>query len=50
MLGDKRADAKKLTELMSMGIKYGDEIKVEVSGEDEEMACTALETVLKEHL
>ena len=49
-LGDKRADAKKLTELMSMGIKYGDEIKVEVSGEDEETACTALETVLKEHL
>lgn len=50
VLGDKRADAQKLTELMSMGIKYGDEIKVEVSGEDEEAACAALETVLKEHL
>ena len=49
-LGEKRADAKKLTELMSMGIKYGDEIIVEVSGEDEEAACTALETVLREHL
>lgn len=50
ILGDRRADAKKLTELMSMGIKCGDEITVEVSGEDEGAACAALETVLKEHL
>lgn len=48
--GEKSADAKKLTELMSMGITYGDEITVEISGEDEETACEALETVLKEHL
>ena len=49
-MGEKRADAKKLTELMSMGIKYEDEITVEVSGDDEDAACAGLETVLKERL
>lgn len=49
-LSGRSADAKKLTELMSMGIKYGDEITVEVNGDDEEAAGTAIETVLKERL
>ena len=31
-LGEKQADAKSLTGLMSMGIRFGDEIRVEVSG------------------
>lgn len=47
---EKKADAKKLTELMSMGIKCGDELTVEAEGTDEEAACEALETVLKEYL
>ena len=49
-LGEKRADAKSLTGLMSMGIRFGDEIRVEVSGGDEEAAYAAMEAVLKEHL
>lgn len=49
-LSGRSADAKRLTELMSMGIKYGDEITVEVNGDDEEAAGTAIETVLKERL
>ena len=46
----KKANAKKLTELMSMGIKCGDELMVEAGGADEEAACEAMETVLKEYL
>ena len=49
-LGEKSADAKRLTELMSMGIKCGDELMVEAGGADEEAACEAMETVLKEYL
>jgi len=49
-LGEKSADAKRLTELMSMGIRYGDEITVEVRGEDEAAACSAIETVMKGNL
>ena len=35
---------------MSMGIRYGDEIAVEVIGEDEAAACSAIETVMKGNL
>ena len=48
--GGKKANAKKLTELMSMGIKCGDELTVEAEGADEEAACEAMKTVLKEYL
>ncbi len=48
--GEKKANAKKLTELMSMGIKCGDELTVEAEGADEGAACEAMETVLKEYL
>lgn len=48
--GEKEADGKKLAPLMAMGIKCGDEVVVEVDGPDEETACAAMETVLKEHL
>ena len=49
-LGEKQADAKSLTGLMSMGIRFGDEIRVEVSGGDEAAASAAMEAVLQEHL
>lgn len=49
-LGEKEADAANLLALMSMGIKYGDEITVEAEGADEEAACAAMEEVLKEKL
>lgn len=48
--GGKKADAKKLMILMSLGVKCGEEITVEVEGEDEEVASAALETFFKENL
>ena len=48
--GEKKADAKKLTELMAMGIKCGDKLTVQMEGTDEEAACSAMEEVLKEYL
>ena len=44
------AEEKKLMQLMSLGIRFGDEITVEVSGEDEAEACSAVENVFKECL
>lgn len=48
--GEKEADAKNLMKIMSLGAKCGDEISVTVSGEDEEEACAAMESVLREKL
>ena len=48
--GGKKANAKKLTELMAMGIKCGDKHTVQMEGTDEEAACSAMEEVLKEYL
>ncbi|MGN1267008.1 MAG: HPr family phosphocarrier protein [Dorea sp.] len=48
--GDKKADAKKLMILMGLGVKGGDEITVEVAGDDEDAALAALETFFKENL
>ena len=36
--------------LMGMGIKKGDEITVQVEGDDEEAAAAAIEAFLKENL
>ena len=41
------ADAKKLMQLMSLGVRRGDEITVEVDGAD---ACPAVEKVFQECL
>ena len=48
--GEKQADAKKLMQLMSLGVKGGEEISVTAEGPDEEEACAAMENVLKENL
>ena len=48
--GGKQADARKLMVLMGMGVKCGDEVTVEVTGEDEETACAALESFFRENL
>lgn len=48
--GAKKADAEKLMALMSMGVKCGQEVTVEVSGADEETACAALEQFFKANL
>lgn len=44
------ADAKKLMEIMSLGIQCGDELTVEVDGADENEAASAVEKVFKEWL
>ena len=46
----RKADAKKLLELMGLGIRFNDEIIVEVSGTDEEAACDEIRRTLKEVL
>lgn len=45
-----KADAKRLTELMSIGAKCGDTLLVETEGTDEEKACEAMKTVLNKYL
>ena len=46
----RKADAKKLLELMGLGIRFNDDIIVEVSGTDEEAACDEIRRTLKEVL
>lgn len=48
--GAKKADAKRIMAVMSMGIKQGQDITVTVEGEDEEAAAVAIETFLKENV
>lgn len=43
-------DAGKVLSLMSMGLKCGEEVTVEVSGEDEEVAAATIEAFLKANL
>ena len=46
----KSADLKKIFALMSLAVKCGDEIKVNVSGEDEEETLHKLEAYVTENL
>ena len=48
--GEKSVNALKLMALMGMGIKQGDTIKVNIEGEDEETAATAIEEFFKANL
>lgn len=48
--GEKSADAKKIFGLMSLGVKQGEEILIQIEGTDEEEAATGLEKFLKENL
>lgn len=47
---DKSAKATALMKLMALGAKQGDEITVQVEGEDEEAAAAAIEKFLKENM
>mgnify|MGYP002625298837 CR=1 FL=1 len=47
---DKSAKATSLMKLMGMGIVQGDEITVQVEGDDEEICAAALEKFLSENL
>ena len=48
--GEKSADAKKIFGLMSLGVKQGEEILIQIEGTDEEAAATGLEKFLQENL
>ena len=45
----KEADLKRLMAVMALGVKQGNSIVVTVEGEDEDEACTVLESFLKEN-
>ncbi len=46
----KTLEAGRVMMLMSLGIECGDEIVIEVTGEDEELAATAIEAFFKANL
>ncbi len=48
--GEKTVDAAKLMALMSMGIKCGDSVTIEVDGADEDTACTEILKFFEENL
>ncbi len=48
--GTKKADAKRLMAIMSMGVKKGHTVTVSVEGEDEDAAVAALEEFFKTNL
>lgn len=49
-LGDKKADAGKIFEIMKLGALCGDELSFLISGNDEEKACEQIEAFLKDNL
>lgn len=48
--GDKQADAKRLIGIMQLGIKCGDLIDVEISGDDEETLILDIEAFFHKNL
>ena len=48
--GGKSADGKKIFSLMSLGAKCGSEVKVTVSGEDEDIAAESIKSFLESNL
>lgn len=48
--GDKSADVLRLMAIMSLGVKCGDEVKVEISGDDEDAAYEAFLKLFQENL
>lgn len=46
----KKADAKRIMGVMSLGVKQGNEALLEIEGEDEEKAAVELEAFMKENL
>ena len=47
---DKNADAKKIFALMSLGVKYGDNITVTCEGEDAEAAYNGIKAIIENSL
>ena len=48
--GAKKADAKRIMAVMSMGVKHGVEVTVTVDGEDEDAAFEAIKTFFETNL
>ena len=48
--GAKKADAKRIMAVMSMGVKQGVEVNVTVDGEDEDAAFEAIKTFFETNL
>ncbi|MCD8196642.1 MAG: HPr family phosphocarrier protein [Lachnospiraceae bacterium] len=48
--GAKKADAKRLMAVMSLGVKKGDIVTVTVEGEDEDVAAAAIEEFFRTNL
>lgn len=48
--GDKVVSAVRLLAIMALAVKCGEEIKIAISGEDEEKAASEIEKFLKENL
>ncbi len=48
--GGKKAEATKLMVLMGLGVKCGDTVEVEVSGEDEDTAYEGIKKFFEENL
>ncbi|MDO5456334.1 MAG: HPr family phosphocarrier protein [Eubacteriales bacterium] len=47
--GDKSCDMRKLLALMGMAVKQGDEVVVQIEGNDEEACAAAIEKFMKEN-
>lgn len=45
--GDKEANAKSLFSIMGLGVKDGESVDVEISGEDEDIASENIEKILQ---
>lgn len=46
----KAADCRKIFAIMSLAVKAGNEVTMTFAGEDEETACQAVESFMKENL
>ena len=49
-VNEKQADAKKIFGIMGMGIKKDDTVRVQVSGEDEDLAVIEIEKFFRDNL
>lgn len=45
--GEKKADAKKFLQVLSLGVLKGDKISIDITGDDEKEAVVALEYLIK---
>jgi phosphocarrier protein len=48
--GDKVADAKNILQVLSLGADCGDEILIEINGEDEKIAAEEIKKLVEEEL